>query len=183
MPQLYTAIEINAPRPWVWQALLRKEQWQRWNTFLYDCDPARPFHQGREVSLALCRLEGDEFTDFDPVITRLEPDRCLRWLAQMPGFKSEQAFELLDLGPNRTQYIHRERFSGLLSRAFLPFIRQDERQGLQRMARQLKRYTERQVYDDHRRRRWGQGQSTIDPRSPRSRDLDRRDRYPGREQP
>jgi hypothetical protein len=146
MPSLYAEIDINAPRALVWQTLIRKDQWRWWNTFLYDCNPDRPIRQGAEVALALCRQEGDEFTDFEPRITLVQPERCLRWLAKMPGFKSEQVFELQDLGPNRTQYIHRERFQGALSTLFMPFIKQDERQGLQRMARQLKRYTERQVY-------------------------------------
>ena len=184
MPSLYIDIEINAPRAWVWQALIRKEQWQRWNTFLYDGNPDMPFRQGGEVSLAICRVEGDAFAAFEPRITRLEPGQCLRWLAQMPGFKSEQVFELQDLGPNRTQYSHREQFSGVLSGVFLPFIRQDERQGLLRMARQLKRYTERRVYEDHRRRSLGRGRPAVDAFYPPHQDhphQDHWDRYRGSE--
>lgn len=142
MPSLYTEIEINAPRVAVWEALIRKEEWRRWNTFLYDGDPALPFRPGRSVLLEVRRLEGDEATEFEPQVTLLQPRVCLRWQAKMPGFQSEQVFELQDLGPNRTQYIHQEHFTGLLSRLFLPFIQQDEKQGSRRMARQLKRYVE-----------------------------------------
>ena len=151
MPTLYTEIEINAPRHLVWEALIRKDEWRRWNTFLFDADPALPIRQGQEIFLFMRRLEEDESTDFEPLVTLVQPQACLRWVAQMPGFKSEQVFELQDLGSNRTIYIHRERFKGVLSRLFLPFIRQDEKQGIRRMARQLKRYVERREYRQYRR--------------------------------
>ncbi|MEL6381946.1 MAG: SRPBCC domain-containing protein [Cyanobacteria bacterium J06626_18] len=151
MPTLRTQIEINAPRHIVWEALIRKDEWRRWNTFLFDADPALPILQGKAIFLSVRRLEDDEFTDFEPFVTLVQPEACLRWIAQMPGFKSEQTFELQSLGPNRTIYMHCERFKGLLSNVFLPFIRQDEKQGIQRMARQLKRHVERREYWQYRR--------------------------------
>lgn len=151
MPTIYTEIEINAPRPVVWEALIRKDEWRRWNTFLFDADPALPIRQGQAVVLSIRRLEEDESTDFEPVIMLMQPEVCLRWVAQMPGFKSEHVFELQDLGPSRTLYSHRERFKGILSNIFLPFIRADEKQGMRRMARQLKRYIERRNYRQYRR--------------------------------
>lgn len=153
MPTLHTQIEINAPRHLIWEALLHKEEWRRWNTFLFDADPALPIRQGRSVLLSVRRLEEDEFTDFEPLVTLVQSEVCLRWVAEMPGFKSEQTFEFQSLGPNRTLYMHSERFKGLLSNVFLPFIRQDEKQGMKRMARQLKRYVEKQEYWQYRRER------------------------------
>lgn len=149
MPSLYAEIDINAPRFEVWDALVHKEEWHRWNTFLYDIDPRRPFRQGQPVLLSLRRLEGEEENEFQPTITLIQPERCLRWIAKVPGLKTEHVFELEDLGPNRTKYIHQEKISGLFSRVFLPFVREEEKQGLRRMARQLKRYVEDRYY-----RRW-----------------------------
>ncbi|PSN17589.1 hypothetical protein C7271_16925 [filamentous cyanobacterium CCP5] len=142
MPSFYAEIDINTPRFEVWDALIHKEEWHHWNTFLYDGDPSRPFVQGTEVLLALRRLEGEEATEFQPKVTLMQPDSCLRWVSKVPGLRSEHVFELAVIGPNRTRYIHRERLSGLLSRLFFPFIRKDEKQGLRRMAYQLKRYAE-----------------------------------------
>jgi hypothetical protein len=51
-------------------------------------------------------------------------------------------FELQEIGVGRTKYIHKGNYSGILSRVFVPFIREDERRGIQRMARELKRYVE-----------------------------------------
>ncbi|HEY9763851.1 MAG TPA: SRPBCC domain-containing protein [Trichocoleus sp.] len=142
MPSFYAEIDINAPRFEVWDALIHKEEWHRWNTFLYDVDAKTPFRQGREVLLSLRRLEGEDKNEFQPTITLIQPERCLRLISKVPGLKTEHVFELEDLGPNRTKYIHQERISGIFSRIFLPFIREEEKQGLRRMARQLKRYVE-----------------------------------------
>jgi hypothetical protein len=143
MPSLYTATEIDAPKQKVWQAVFHKEQWRNWNTFLFDCDPTHPFKEGEEVLLALQRLPGEEETEFQPLITLVQPGVCLKWVSSIPGFRNEHIFEFQEIGVNRTKYIHRENFSGMLTRLFLPFIRQDEQQGIKRMARELKRYVER----------------------------------------
>lgn len=142
MPSLYTAIEINASRRKVWQALVQKESWKYWNTFLYDCDPQHPFQEGQRVLLSLRRIAGEEETEFEPVVTLIQPGLCLKWVSSIPGFVNEHVFELQEIGRDRTQYIHQENFSGFLTRVVLPFIRQDEHQGIKRMARELKRYVE-----------------------------------------
>ncbi len=126
----------------VWDALVRKEDWRYWNTFLYDCDPRSNFMLGREVFLAMQRIEGDADTEFQPVVTTLRPGSCLRWVSKIPGLKTEHSFEMQEITPGRTRYLHRDIFMGPLSGVFLPFIREDERDGLRRMASQLKRYVE-----------------------------------------
>lgn len=142
MPTLYTEIEIYASRRQVWQALIRKQQWKYWNTFLYDCDPQQPFEEGQDVLLSLKRLPGEADTEFQPVVTLIQPGFCLKWVSSIPGFVNEHVFELQELGHDRTQYIHQETFSGPLTRVFLPFIRRDEQQGIRRMAWELKQYVE-----------------------------------------
>lgn len=142
MPTLYAEIDINAPQSVVWDALIRKDQWRFWNTFLYDCDPSLMLARGNEIFLSMQRLEGDEETEFQPVITMMRSPYLMKWVSTIPGLRSEHVFELQETVPGRTRYIHRETFSGILSKVFLPFIRQDERQGLRRMAQQLKLYVE-----------------------------------------
>lgn len=142
MPSLHVEIEIDAPRRRVWQALIHKEQWMYWNTFLYDCNPRQPFVVGQEVSLSLRRVSGEEPTEFQPRITLLQPGVCLKWVSTIPGLMNEHSFELQDLGRDRTKYHHQENFSGVLTRLFLPFIRQDEHKGMRRMAWEFKHYVE-----------------------------------------
>ncbi|MEO1621719.1 MAG: SRPBCC domain-containing protein [Cyanobacteria bacterium J06632_3] len=178
MPSLYAEIDINAPQDVVWDALVRKDQWRFWNTFLYDCDPGLRIARGNEIFLAMQRLEGDEETEFQPLITMLRPPYMMRWVATIPGLRTEHVFELRENVPGRTRYMHRELFSGMLSKVFLPFIRQDERQGLRRMSQQLKMHVEntvmgngqpgygpqdyRQPYDPGYDPRYGQGYDRRD---------------------
>lgn len=143
MPSLYTKIEIELPKSQVWRILFQKDRWKYWNTFLYDCDSDRPFTQGRETILSLRRVLGEEPIEFQPTVTLVQPGYCLQWFSTIPGFRNEHVFELQEVGRNRTQYIHQERFSGALSKLFLPFIRRDEQRGIQRMAWELKGYAER----------------------------------------
>lgn len=142
MASLYTEIVINAPKHRVWQALFQKDQWKHWNTFLFDCDSTLAFRKGHEVFLSIRRIPHEEETEFEPLVTQVQPNICLSWVSSIPGFRNEYVFELQEIGINRTQYIHKNYYSGFLTRAFLPFIREDEQRGNQRMARELKRYVE-----------------------------------------
>ncbi len=142
MASLYTEINISAPKQRVWQVLIQKDRWKHWNTFLFDCDSKVPFQQGKEVFLSLRRLPNEEETQFEPLVTRVQPNICLSWVSSIPGFRNEYVFELQEIGVGRTKYVHKTDYSGILTRAFLPFIREDEQQGIQRMARELKRYVE-----------------------------------------
>ena len=139
---LYTEIEINAPHQRVWQALFQKDQWKHWNTFLYDCDSNVPFRKGHEVQLSLRRLPHEEETELEVLVTQIQTNICLSWMSSIPGFRNDYVFELQQIGLGRTKYIHKNYYSGILTRFFLPFIREDEQRGNQRMARELKRYVE-----------------------------------------
>ena len=150
MPSIYTDIEINVPRAIAWQILVQKEQWLRWNTFLFDRDTDHAFERGRSVFLSLRRLPDEAETEFQALITVMQPEVCLKWVASAPGFCAEHVFELQDIGVNRTKYTHRENVSGTLSRLFLPFIRRDEQRGLRRMAYELKHYAEQRHLEQRR---------------------------------
>ena len=164
MPTLYAEIDINAPQSVVWEALMRKDQWRYWNTFFYDCEPGIQIARGNELFLAMQRLEGDEETEIQPLITMLRPPSLMKWTASIPGLKTEHTFELQERMPGRTRYLHRETFSGILSKVFLPFIRQDERQGLRRMAHQLKMHVENDILGNRPRRGRGYPQQGYDNR-------------------
>lgn len=142
MPSLYAEVEINAPIARVWEILIAKQDWQRWNTFLFDCDPELPLRQGETVLLSMRRLEHQEKTEFEPEVTRMLARTCLQWRATIPGLRTMATFDLQEIGVGRTKYIHAHRFAGPLSRLLIPFVREDEVTGMRRMARELKRYAE-----------------------------------------
>lgn len=143
MPSFYTEVEIEASRRKVWRALFHKEQWQHWNTFLYDREPDKGFALNQEVVLAVHRSPTDEGTVFQPLVKLIQPEVCLSWVAEIPGFHNQSVFELQEIGLGRTKYIHKQEFSGWMTKLFLPFIREDEKRGMERMAYELKRYVER----------------------------------------
>jgi len=143
MPSLYTDIEIQAPRRIVWQTLIRKEEWMRWNTYLYDLSPPQPFRESTSVRLSLRRTPSEAETEIEPYVTLIQPGTSLQWIYSAPGFRSEHSFDLQDMGRDRTRYTHVVRFTGRLVAFFLPFIREDELRGMRRMAQELRRYVER----------------------------------------
>ncbi|MEB3356222.1 MAG: SRPBCC domain-containing protein [Synechococcales bacterium] len=146
MPSLYVEVEIDAPRSVVWESLIRKDKWSYWNTFLLDRDPENPFEKGKRLLIAQRRLAKERETEFQVLVTAFQPGVCLRWVCQAPGFRSEQVFELQDVGFRRTQYRHLEILAGTLAPIVLPFIRRDEQRGLNRMAAELKYYAEHRAY-------------------------------------
>lgn len=145
MPSLYTEVTINAPIQHVWQVLTDKDSWMYWNTYLYDCSFRQPLKPGQKLLLAIRRIPGDEPIEFQATVTIAQSPYYLSWVAAIPGFQTKTLFELRDLGQGCTQYCHQESFSGLLSRFALKFIRDDQVQGIRRMARELKTYAERSL--------------------------------------
>lgn len=142
MPSLYTEIMIQAPRAVVWQALLRKQDWLKWNTFLFDEQPDQPFQEGRSLLLSLRRMDEEDATEFQAWILRVQENHCLQWRSSAPGLRNDHRFELQDVGVNLTKYVHCDRFDGPLTPVVLPFIRKDEQRGMRRMAQELKQYAE-----------------------------------------
>jgi hypothetical protein len=145
MPSLYTETIINAPIEQVWRTLSDKEGWMYWNTYLYDCSFRLPIVENRDIVLALRRVPGDEPIEFQARIQIYQPPHCLSWVASIPGFKNKTTFELQDMGDGCTRYRHQESYSGGFSRFALRFIRDDQQQGIRRMARELKQFSERSL--------------------------------------
>lgn len=142
MPSLYTETIIHAPRAVVWQALVRKQDWLKWNTFLFDRQPEQAFQEGRSLLLSVRRVEGGDEIEFEASVNRVQENCYLRWRSSVPGLWNEHSFELQDVGVNLTQCMHRNRFDGLVAPMILPFIRQDEQRGMRRMAQELRQYAE-----------------------------------------
>lgn len=142
MPILYYETTIAAPRQAVWEALVYKDRWRFWNTFLYDCSPRLGFVPGQAVVLAVRRVPGDEPIEFRAKVKQVMDGYGIQWRAAIPGFASEVSLELQDVGYQRTKYLYQEKISGLAGRFALSFIREDQRQGIQRMAQELRAYVE-----------------------------------------
>ncbi len=142
MPTLYTEILIEAPRQAVWEALVYKDRWRFWNTFLYDCSPRLGFVPGKEILLAVRRVPGDEPIEFRAKVRTVMDGYGVQWKAAIPGFASDVSMELQEVGQGRTKYLHQEKVSGAIGRFALSFIKDDQMRGMRRMAQELKLYSE-----------------------------------------
>ncbi|MEB3230230.1 MAG: SRPBCC domain-containing protein [Leptolyngbyaceae bacterium] len=144
MPTLRVELDLDVPCSFVWETLCRNDHWYQWNSFLFDRHPNQTLTLGHSLVLSLQRIPSESETKFQAIVTHVEPDTRLQWIAIAPGYRSKHTFELYDLGPHRTKYIHKETVSGLLSPLFFPFIKKDEQRGIRRMAMELKDYAEAQ---------------------------------------
>ncbi len=142
MPTLYTEILIEAPRQAVWEALIYKDRWRFWNTYLYDCSPRSGFVPGKEILLAVRRVPGDEPIEFRAKVRTVMDGYGVQWKAAIPGFASDVSMELQEVGQGRTKYLHQEKISGAIGRFALSFIKDDQMRGMRRMAQELKLYSE-----------------------------------------
>lgn len=115
MPQIVTAIDIDASPSRVWDVLVDVPRYDEWNPLI------RAIHgKLKKGAFIVARLDVDGMPfAFDARIVRAEPGRCLAWrgpsVSLLHGLVTgEHSFELVDLGGGRTRFVHSERFDGLL---------------------------------------------------------------------
>jgi hypothetical protein len=116
---LITQLLIDAPVATVWRVLTDFDAYPEWNPGLSFRDTPV---EGATVRLAV-KLLGPSFTT--PVtIEAIEPERMLRWRGGPALLMSgTHYFELRPEGPNRTELIHGEQFSGLALPLLWPLLR------------------------------------------------------------
>lgn len=140
--ELNTNIEINAPAETVWQVLTDFSRYSQWNPFIRSIfGEAR---RGGTLEVFIQPPGGNGMT-FRPVIVALQPGRELRWIGRLllPGiFDGEHQFQIEPLGENRTRFVHREVFSGLLVPFLWSSLDKQTRQGFEEMNRALKMLVE-----------------------------------------
>lgn len=146
MPQIVTAIDIDAPPSDVFRALVDVPRYREWNPMIKNIrGKLRP----GSVILAQLEVDGMPFA-FDARISRFEQDRCLAWrgpsLSLLHGLVcGEHSFETIDLGNGRTRFIHSERFDGALMQLEAVWSQIEKRIAIAypKFDEALKRYVER----------------------------------------
>ncbi|WP_331236310.1 SRPBCC domain-containing protein [Natronorarus salvus] len=118
MRTIETEIEIDASPEEVWDVLVDFESYPEWNPLLTWIDgEATP---GARLRV---RIEppGSRGMTFRPRLVVAEPNRRLEWLGRLlvpHVFDGRHEFRLEPVG-ERTRFVHRETFSGLLMPAVL----------------------------------------------------------------
>ena len=138
MKQLHSETEIEAPVERVWDLLTDFASYHQWNPFIRSISGQPVPGQRLEV-----RLEppGGRGMTFKPKVLNAEPNRELRWLGHLlvPGlFDGEHSFTIQPLEENRTRFIQREAFKGLLVPLFARSLDNNTRRGFEEMNHALK---------------------------------------------
>lgn len=141
MKSIRTDIHIDAPPERVWQILTDFERYPEWNPFI-----TRAEGEVREGARLTVRIEpqGARGMTFRPTVTRLEPNRELRWLGRLflpKLFDGEHIFELHP-ADGGTRFVQRENVDGLLVPLMWGSIEEPTRQGFIAMNEALKREME-----------------------------------------
>ncbi len=114
--QLRTEVEIDAPVARVWEVLTDFTAYEQWNPFIARA--LGKLAEGQRLDLLLALPDGSEHR-VRPTVTRVEPQRELRWVGRLwiPGLlEGEHFFQLETLDGRRTRLRHSEDFRGMLVR-------------------------------------------------------------------
>jgi hypothetical protein len=139
--ELRTEIEISAPPSRVWAVLTDFRAYPDWNPFIVRI--SGNLAVGEKLSVVAAMPGGREFA-FRPKLLVLNAENELRWRGHflIPGiFDGEHFFRIVDLGDNRTRFVHGEDFSGLFVR-FAGGIFTNTARGFVYMNQALKRRVE-----------------------------------------
>src|SRR6267143_4681583 len=133
MLELRTDIEIDAPVERVWEVLTDFDRFPDWNPFIRRIRGNAQVGSRLDVFLGASGTRGMRFR---PTVTKVVPNRELRWLGRLgiPGlFDGEHIFELAPAGRDRTQFVQREQFRGLLLPVLKRTLVRDARRGFDEM--------------------------------------------------
>jgi hypothetical protein len=137
-----TEIVIEARPEAVWAKLMDFESYPDWNPFITQIS-GEP--RVGEVLTVMIRPSGSSPMKFTPTVAEVEENRLFVWLGSFifKGlFDGRHEFALEPIEGERTRFIHRETFSGILSMFFMLAIAAKTRQGFQDMNADLKRRVE-----------------------------------------
>ena len=141
MRLIETATDIRAPAARIWSILTDFPAYPAWNPFITAAEgELRP---GARLKITIAP-PGHRPRTFRPVVLVAAPDRELRWLGRrlMPGlFDGEHAFGL-EQRAETCQFLHAERFSGVLLPLFGEGLFEATRQGFEAMNTALKQRAE-----------------------------------------
>lgn len=114
MFEIRTEIEINASAEHVWSILTNFPDHPTWNPFIHNIEGL--VQQGEKLTVSVKPKDGKGMT-FRPTVLVAMPNQELRWVGRLlfKGiFDGEHYFQIIEIEPNRVNFVHGEKFSGLL---------------------------------------------------------------------
>ena len=142
MKELYSDIEINAVAQKVWAILTDFDSYPDWNPFIREIKGR--LEVGYKIE-AFIQPHGSKGMSFFPRILSVVPNREFRWLGRfmLPRlFDGEHIFEIKERANNRTLFVQREQFKGILTPIVMKSIGEGTQKGFDEMNKALKERAE-----------------------------------------
>lgn len=144
MRRLAYALDLDTSPERVWEQLTDFEGFPDWNPFIRRASGTLAPGEGIRVTL---KLGGREWT-FRPTLTRVTPNRELRWQVHLgvPGiFDVERIFQIEPAGEGRTRFAQSEICTGVLTPILFlgGKMERDILRGYQEFAHKVKERVER----------------------------------------
>lgn len=141
MQSIETSIIINAPAAEVWQVLMNFDLYPQWNPFIKGIKGEATLGAQLECTL---QPEGMKPQVFKTTVVALQQEREFAWLGKLgiSGlFDGEHHFQLIPQD-DKTLFIHKENFRGILVPLLLALIGDKTRRGFEAMNQALKQRVE-----------------------------------------
>jgi len=114
MKEISTQIAIKASAAAIWNVLLDFDHYPEWNPFIKSISGKRK--TGSQLTVFL-QPPGEKGMTFKPTVLESKPHQEFRWLGKLWRgflFNGEHYFLLQDMGNGTTNFIHGEKFTGIL---------------------------------------------------------------------
>lgn len=140
LKELYAEIQVNASSMSVWNILTDFEKYEQWNPFIHRVvgEPK----EGSRIKIQL-RTPGGRNRQYEPIVTKLDPGRELRWVGKSMLLTGEHVFVIEEKQTDNVLFIQQEIFGGLLTTFFGRSTHEDIEAGLRQMNEALKERAER----------------------------------------
>ena len=141
MKEIQTEILIQASPETIWKILMDFDHYPDWNPFIKSISGEQKV--GGQLT-AFIGPPGQNGLTFMPKVIVHEPNKEFRWLGKLWGglfFNGEHYFILKELGNHSTQFIHGEKFTGMLV-GILGGMLKNTKNGFEAMNRALKQRAE-----------------------------------------
>lgn len=138
MQQLHTSIHIDAPAPVIWEVLTDFDRYPYWNPFVTEI--RGPQLVGEQLTVTI-KPEGKRAMTMRPHVRVFDPVREFRWRGQLGIgglFDGEHRFEIEPVATGGCDFVHAERFSGVLVPLLWPLLRRSTTAGFLAMNAALK---------------------------------------------
>lgn len=142
MKTIQTEILIDAEVSKVWDILMDFETYPKWNPFIKSISGEQKIGEKLTVSI---KPPGGNGMTFKPKILAIHPPKEFRWKGQLgiPGIFDGEHFFLLEASQaGKTQLIHGENFSGILTSLFGKTLEKTQ-EGFELMNKALKQECEK----------------------------------------